>query len=84
MLHFRIPQVLGSLACLSDVPEWAGQPRPQPQRLPRDDIILELDVATFTSNVRPYVYLGLILMLRRLQPTKVGEAVFLWMLRRYN
>ena len=45
-------QVLGSLACLTDTPEWGGQRRRQPRRLPEDDVILELDVATFTDNVR--------------------------------
>mmetsp|Transcript_3687 Transcript_3687/g.10675 ORF Transcript_3687/g.10675 Transcript_3687/m.10675 type:complete len:900 (+) Transcript_3687:3737-6436(+) len=66
--------VLGSLACLSDVPEWAGQPRPQPQRLPRDDIILELDVATFTSNVDGEQRGKLLGVLQRLDAVRASGA----------
>ena len=44
--------VLGSLACLLDAPEWIGTPRRRVSRMPADDVVMEIDVASFTDQVR--------------------------------
>lgn len=45
--------VLGSLACLLDAPEWNGAPRRRGSRVPADDVIMEIEVASFTEQVWP-------------------------------
>ena len=42
--------VLGSLACLVDIPEWGGAPRPASRRLPAGDVMLQVDVPSFTDQ----------------------------------
>jgi hypothetical protein len=44
--------VLGSLACLLDAPEWDGTPRRRAARMPADDVVIEIDVASFADQVR--------------------------------
>lgn len=43
--------VLGSLACLVDAPEGFSVQGPQSRRMPEGDVVLEIDVATFTDQV---------------------------------
>lgn len=43
--------VLGSLACLLDTPEWNGMPQRQRTRVPAGDVVLEVDVPSFTEQV---------------------------------
>jgi hypothetical protein len=44
--------VLGSLACLLDTPEWIGTPQRRGSRMPAGDVVIEIDVASFTDQVR--------------------------------
>ena len=46
--------VLGSLACLLDAPEWSGTPRRRAARLPADDVVVEVNVATFSEQVQKH------------------------------
>lgn len=43
--------VLGSLACLLDAPERDNVPRRRGSRMPADDVVMEIDVASFTHQV---------------------------------
>lgn len=42
--------VLGSLACLVDAPQGSAPSRPRRARMPEGDVVLQVDVATFTDQ----------------------------------
>lgn len=42
--------VLGSLACLLDTPEWNGVPQRRRTRVPAGEVVLEVDVPSFTEQ----------------------------------
>ncbi len=42
--------VLGSLAALVEAPDWGGAPRRRPARMPAGEVLLEIDVPSFTDQ----------------------------------